>query len=37
MLVVDKYMMRVQVTLNMMEDNMLQDLTQGTEVRDTSL
>ena len=27
MLVVDKYMMRIQVTHNMMEDNMLQDLT----------
>ena len=27
MLVVDKYMMHVQVTHNMMEDNMLQDLT----------
>ena len=27
MLVVDKYMMRVQVTHNMMEDNVLQDLT----------
>ena len=27
MLVVDKYMMRVQVTHNMMGDNVLQDLT----------
>ena len=33
MLVVDKYMMHVQVTYNMMEDNMLQD----TEIRNCVL
>ena len=27
MLIVDKYMMHIQVTRNMMEDNVLQDLT----------
>ena len=33
MLVVDKYMMRIQVTHNMMEDNMLHDLTWHTSKR----
>ena len=33
MLVVDKYIMRIQVTHNMMEDNMLHDLTWHTSKR----